>query len=60
MALYQQKLPMCLSTVRLYQYDGSKLSTKEEIVIEICTNQQKLTGKFVIVDIVNEQLLEMG
>ena len=63
MALYQQKfnhVPICPSTVRLHQYDGSVLPTKGEIVVEVCTNQQRLTGKFVIVDIVNEQLPLLG
>ena len=28
----------------------------KEIVVEVCADQQRLTGKFVIADIVNEQL----
>ena len=63
MTLYQQKfnhVPICPSTVRLHQYDGPVLPTKGEIVVEVYTNQQRLTGKFVIVDIVNEQLPLLG
>ena len=49
-----------LSTVRLYQYDGSVLPTKDEIVVEVSTNLQSMTGKFVVVGITNEQLPLLG
>ena len=54
--IYGQKLshvPLCPSTVRLRQYDGSMLPTKGEIDVVIA-------GKFVIVDITNDQLPLLG
>ena len=62
-AMYQQHfrhVPMCPSTVRLHQYDGSMLPTKGEIVVVVSINQQSITGKFVIVDITNDQLPLLG
>ena len=35
---------------------GSVLPTKDEIVVEISTNQQSMTGKFVVVDNTIDQL----
>ena len=62
-AMYQQyfrHVPLCPSTVRLHQYDGSILPTKGEIEVMVSTNQQTTTGKFVIVDITNDQLPLLG
>ena len=63
MAVYKQKLShvlLCPSTVRLHQYDGTTLPTKGEIEVVVITNQQHNKGKFVIVDIPNNQLLLLG
>ena len=62
-AMYQQHfrhVPLCPSAVRLHQYDGSMLPTKGEIEVVVSTNQQTITGKFVIVDITNDQLPLLG
>ena len=61
--IYRQKLshvPLCPSTVRLHQYDGSMLPTKGEIDVVISSEQQTVAGKFVIVDITNDQLPLLG
>ena len=53
-------MSLCPSTVRLHQYDGTMLSTKGEIEVVVSTGQQTSTGKFVIVDIANDQLPLLG
>ena len=65
MAVYKQKLShvlLCPSTVRLHQYDGTTLPTKGKIEVVVTTDhdQQSITGKFVIVDIPNDQLPLLG
>ena len=63
MAVYKQKLShvqLCPSTVRLHQYDGTTLPTKGEIKVVVTTDQQRINGKFVIVDIPNDQLPLLG
>ena len=63
MAVYKQKLShvrLCPSTVRLHQYDGTTLPTKGEIEVAVTTYQQRINGKFVIVDIPNDQLPLLG
>ena len=58
-AIYRQKfshVPLSPSTVRLHQYDGTMLPTKGEVEVVATENQQSITGKFVIVDITNDQL----
>ena len=64
-AIYKQKLShvlLCPTTVRLHRYDGTTLPTKGEIKVVVTTDhdQQSITGKFVIVDIPNDQLLLLG
>ena len=64
-AVYKQKLShvlLCPSTVRLHQYDGTILPTIGEIEVVMTTDhdQQSITGKFVIVDIPNDQLPLLG
>ena len=63
MAVYKQKLSHVLlspSTVRLHQYDGTALPTKGKIEVVVTTDQQHISGKFVIVDIPNDQLPLLG
>ena len=62
-AIYRQKfshVPLSPSTMRLHQYDGTRLPTKGEVEVIATTNQQSITGKFVIVDITNDQLPLLG
>ena len=48
---------LCPSTVKLHQYDGTTLPPKVEIEVVVTTNQQSITGKFVVIaDISNDQL----
>ena len=59
MAVHKQKLShvqSCPSTVGLHQCDGTTLPTKGEIEVIVTTNQQRINGKFVIVDTPNDRL----
>ena len=49
-------IPIAVYRQMLHQYDGTMLPTKGEIEVVVSTGQQTSTGKFIIVDIANDQL----
>ena len=62
-AVYHEKLnhiKLQPTTVRLHQYDGSTIPIKGKITAIVSTEEQSVTGSFIIADISNEQLPLLG
>ena len=62
-SVYREKLSKVKlepSTVSLRQYDGTPLSVRGEIMLNVQKGEQNLSGRFVVVDHVKDQLLLLG
>ena len=55
-----QKVKLQPSSIILHQYDGTALPTMGEIVAEVTHSQQKVKGRFIVVENMKNQLPLLG